>query len=182
VPDEDGPKVDWLREHVGELARAGERVVIFCTYKEMVRLLAERFAQDGISAVVYTGDENESARSAAVAAFTDPHSPVRALLATDAAAEGLNLGTQCSRLINVDLPDTASRLEQRANRIHRVDVQSARYEVTHLVLDKSIETGVLAMLARKAATAAAVLGDRPTAVTGLLGAQAWRSVIEGHAS
>ena len=45
--------------------------------------------------------------------------PVRVLLATDAAGEGIDLQTHCHRLVNFDIPFNPSRLEQRIGRIDR---------------------------------------------------------------
>jgi hypothetical protein len=45
--------------------------------------------------------------------------PVRVLLATDAAGEGIDLQDHCHRLINLDVPFNPSRLEQRIGRIDR---------------------------------------------------------------
>ncbi len=46
-------------------------------------------------------------------------SPVRILLATDAAAEGINLQNHCYRLIHYEIPWNPNRLEQRNGRIDR---------------------------------------------------------------
>src|SRR6202034_1749350 len=55
------------------------------------------------------------------AAFqTSPEiSPVRILLATDAASEGLDLQNFCSRLIHYEIPWNPNRMEQRNGRIDR---------------------------------------------------------------
>jgi hypothetical protein len=55
------------------------------------------------------------------AAFNaDPaREPLRILICTDAAREGINLQTHCSDLIHFDLPWNPSRLEQRNGRIDR---------------------------------------------------------------
>ena len=50
--------------------------------------------------------------------FTD--GTVRVLLATDAASEGLNLHERCRLVINLELPWTPLRLEQRAGRVDRI--------------------------------------------------------------
>ncbi|MDW8217293.1 MAG: helicase-related protein [Acidobacteriota bacterium] len=46
-------------------------------------------------------------------------SPVRILLATDAASEGLDLQNFCSRLIHHEIPWNPNRLEQRNGRVDR---------------------------------------------------------------
>ena len=51
--------------------------------------------------------------------------PVRVLVATDAAGEGIDLQTHCHRLVNFDVPFNPSRLEQRIGRIDRYGQQRA---------------------------------------------------------
>ena len=45
--------------------------------------------------------------------------PVRILLATDAASEGINLQPHCHRLLHWEIPWNPNRLEQRNGRIDR---------------------------------------------------------------
>ena len=45
--------------------------------------------------------------------------PVRVLVATDSAGEGIDLQDYCHRLVNFDIPFNPSRLEQRIGRIDR---------------------------------------------------------------
>ncbi len=170
VPRSDGPKVEQLRAFVAELRAAGERVVIFSAFKTMVDLLAERFEEDGVPLVTYTGDTSRAARDDATRRFTDPGEDVTAFLCTDAAAEGLNLGRTCSTLVNADLPYTATRLEQRSNRIHRVDGTGDRYLVINLTLRGTIEEGIWQRVSHKASLMDQVFdetgaGDRTAGVT-----------------
>ena len=55
------------------------------------------------------------------AKFTAPpdKQPVRVLVATDSAGEGIDLQDHCHRLVNFDIPFNPSRLEQRIGRIDR---------------------------------------------------------------
>ena len=46
-------------------------------------------------------------------------SPVRILLATDAASEGIDLQLHCHRLVHYEIPFNPSRMEQRNGRIDR---------------------------------------------------------------
>ena len=63
--------------------------------------------------------------------------PVRVLLATDAAGEGIDLQTHCHRLVNFDIPFNPSRLEQRIGRIDRYG-QTETPEVFHFVPDGQV--------------------------------------------
>ena len=64
--------------------------------------------------------------------------PVRVLVATDSAGEGIDLQAHCHRLVNFDVPFNPSRLEQRIGRIDRYG-QAYTPEVYHFapVLDSS---------------------------------------------
>ncbi len=54
-----------------------------------------------------------------IADFGQKSSPLRILLASDMASEGLNLHFQCHRLIHFDLPWSLLRFQQRNGRIDR---------------------------------------------------------------
>ena len=164
VPDEDGPKMEWLRERAGEWQLAGERAVVFTFSKRMADLICERFAEDGIRHVSYTGSTSDRDREAAVAAFTsdgteDDPGPT-CFVATDAAAEGLNLGRHCSLLVNVDVPWQPAVLEQRSNRIHRVDGTHSSYLVVNLTVAGTMEEGLVRMISRKVDLADTLLGEQ----------------------
>ena len=70
---------------------------------------------------VFTGATGQDRREEVKRAFNaDPaKEPLRILICTDAAREGINLQTYCSDLIHFDLPWNPSRLEQRNGRIDR---------------------------------------------------------------
>lgn len=159
VPEEDGPKMDELRVLAAEYQAVGDRVVIFSSFKRMVELITERFSEDQIRYVVITGDTSRKDRDEAVRRFTDPNDDVTALVATDAAAEGLNLGKTCSTLVNVDIPWTAGRLEQRANRIHRLDGTHSSYRVVNMTVRGTVEDGILKRVERKEDLAQAIYGE-----------------------
>lgn len=60
-------------------------------------------------------------------------SPVRILLATDAASEGLDLQNFCSRLIHYEIPWNPNRMEQRNGRIDRHGQKAKEVRVYHFV-------------------------------------------------
>jgi superfamily II DNA or RNA helicase len=114
-----------------------ERVVVFTEYAHTVdwlaRVLNQRGYTGGRLAVIQgatPADEREYIRSQFTA---DPtKEPVRVLLATDAAGEGIDLQTYCHRLVNFDIPFNPSRLEQRIGRIDRYG-QAEEPQVFHFV-------------------------------------------------
>lgn len=165
IPDVDGPKLDELRLLAAELQAAGERLVVFTSFRSMAHLIAERLKEDGIRYVLFTGETSGSERDKAVTAFTTAGNETEpgptVFLATDAASEGLNLGRCCSTLVNFDLSFKPSTLIQRANRIHRVDGDtSKRYMVINLTLARTIEEGILKLVGAKADLSDAILGER----------------------
>lgn len=163
IPDEDGPKLDELRILCAELQANNQRVVVFTSSRRMTDLIAERFDTDGIRYVTFTGVTSPDDRDAAVAAFnapgTDDDPGPTVFLATDAGGEGLNLGGQCSLLVNLDIPWTPGRLAQRSARIHRLDGTAERYQVYNFTLRSTIEEGILKLVEHKADLADAIFGE-----------------------
>jgi hypothetical protein len=121
--------VDWINAHM----LAGRtwnrrRLILFTEYEDTRRWLERRLrealdetdrADERIG--VFTGATTSDSREAVKRAFnTDPdREPLRILICTDAAREGINLQSHCADLIHVDLPWNPSRLEQRNGRIDR---------------------------------------------------------------
>ena len=90
----------------------------------------------------------------------DPASdPLRILLATDAAREGLNFQAHCTDLFHFDLPWNPGRIEQRNGRIDR-KLQPAAMVVCHyFVLPQRTEDRVLDVLVKKTETIKRELGS-----------------------
>jgi superfamily II DNA or RNA helicase len=114
-----------------------ERVVVFTEYRDTQRWLADLLQQaglgDGHLIQLHGGmsvDDREQLREA-FQASPDEH-PVRILLATDAASEGIDLQRHCHRLVNYDIPFNPNKLEQRIGRIDRYG-QHEVAEIRHFV-------------------------------------------------
>jgi superfamily II DNA or RNA helicase len=122
---------------------SNEGVVVFTEYAHTVEWLARVLAQRGYAErlAVIEGSTPTEEREDIRARFTaDPTTePVRVLLATDAAGEGIDLQTHCHRLVNFDIPFNPSRLEQRIGRIDRWG-QTHEPEVFHFVPDEKSST------------------------------------------
>lgn len=128
VPSEDGrfralgELIDRLLINQGGSFRDDERLIVFTEYKTTLdylgRRLAERYPQPDRLLLLYGGlDDRE--RDGIKGAFNDAAAPVRILLATDAAAEGLNLQATARYLLHYDLPWNPARIEQRNGRLDR---------------------------------------------------------------
>ena len=106
----------------------GHRILIFTEYDDTltyIRRQLEAHLQSSIESVqrlaIYKGSTSLEERQEIKEAFNaDPAvNPVRILLATDAAREGLNLQKYCFNLFHYDIPWNPARLEQRNGRIDR---------------------------------------------------------------
>lgn len=126
-------RVRWLTDWIKANLLSGQnwnrrRLIIFTEYEDTRRWLERRLreavsdtdhADDRIG--VFTGATGSDRREEVKRAFNaDPDvEPLRILICTDAAREGINLQSYCSDLIHFDLPWNPSRLEQRNGRIDR---------------------------------------------------------------
>lgn len=102
--------------------RDDERLIVFTEYKTTLdylgRRLAERYPEPDRLLMLF-GGLDDKARDGIKGAFNDPSAAVRILLATDAAAEGLNLQATARYLLHYDLPWNPARIEQRNGRLDR---------------------------------------------------------------
>ena len=85
--------------------------------------------------------------------------PLRILLATDAAREGLNFQAHCTDLFHFDLPWNPGRIEQRNGRIDRKLQPAPRVRCHYFVLPQRAEDHVLEVLVRKTETIKRELGS-----------------------
>lgn len=91
---------------------------------------------------------------------TDPaHDPLRILLATDAAREGLNFQAHCTDLFHFDLPWNPGRIEQRNGRIDRKLQPAKEVRCHYFVLPQRVEDHVLEVLVKKTETIRRELGS-----------------------
>lgn len=94
-------------------------------------------------------------------AFNTPpeQHPVRILICTDAAREGLNLQAHCHDLIHFDVPWNPARMEQRNGRIDRKLQPSPVVYCRYFFYTQRPEDKVLRVLARKTRTIKSELGS-----------------------
>jgi superfamily II DNA or RNA helicase len=128
-----------------------ERLIVFTEYKTTLDYLARRlraeFKDDGRAIrVLFGGDDCD--REAIKDAFNDPDDPVRVLVATDAASEGMNLQETARLLLHFDVPWNPARLEQRNGRLDRHG-QARDVTVFHFVSDDDADLKFLAHVVGK---------------------------------
>ncbi len=91
---------------------------------------------------------------------TDPvKDPLRILLATDAAREGLNFQAHCTDLFHFDLPWNPGRIEQRNGRIDRKLQPAPEVRCHYFILPQRAEDHVLDVLVKKTETIRKELGS-----------------------
>ncbi len=101
-----------------------ERVIVFSEYRDTQRYVRERLAARGVPAervAAMHGGMDEDDREHIKAAFqaAPDLDPVRILVATDSASEGIDLQNHCHRLVHYEIPWNPNRLEQRNGRVDR---------------------------------------------------------------
>jgi len=157
----------WLRENLcpGVGARSARnaawterRVILFTEYADTKRYYLDLIRQaidhtdDAEQRVMqFHGGMGDEARAEVQRAFNTPPEkhPVRILLATDAAREGVNLQGYCADLFHLDIPWNPGRLEQRNGRIDRT-LQPAKIVRCHyFIYPDRPEDRVLSALVRK---------------------------------
>jgi SNF2 family DNA or RNA helicase len=118
--------LNWLKQNIKVDGKwTNERVVIFTEYRATLNwlqhiLAIEGFTEEGRLMTLYGGMESKKREPIKAAFQTAPEkSPVRILLATDAASEGIDLQNYCHQIIHVEIPWNPNRLEQRNGRIDR---------------------------------------------------------------
>ncbi len=130
----------WIDQHIRPNGQwSEERVIIFTEYRTTQKWLADLLLSRGLGQgdrlMTLYGGMNSDDREKVKAAFqTNPKvSPVRILLATDAASEGLDLQNYCSKLIHYEIPWNPNRMEQRNGRIDRHGQRADKVLIYHFV-------------------------------------------------
>ncbi|WP_088892358.1 DISARM system SNF2-like helicase DrmD [Leptolyngbya ohadii] len=154
----------WIRDHqCPDLETPGapwnnRRVIIFTEYTDTKRYLQQQLQsiiagsdQEYQRIAVFHGGMGDDRREEIKLAFnSDPAKhPLRILICTDAAREGVNLQNHCADLFHFDLPFNPSRLEQRNGRIDRKLQRSPIVRCHYFVLPQRVEDRVLDVLVRK---------------------------------
>jgi SNF2 family DNA or RNA helicase len=166
--------IEWLRQHMcPNLGTPGAawndtRVLIFTEYDDTKRYLKQQLdaaiagserAEQRIE--VFHGPTPLARREEIKQAFNavPRKHPVRILIATDAAREGLNLQAHCWNLFHFDVPWNPSRLEQRNGRIDRKLQPHPEVFCHYFVYQQRPEDRILHVLVRKTETIKKELGS-----------------------
>ena len=158
--------------------RDDERLVVFTEYKTTLDYLARRLRarfHENERILTLFGGMDEIERDVVKQSFNDPSTHVRILLATDAAAEGLNLQQTARYLLHFDCPWNPSKLEQRNGRIDRHG-QARDVTIHHFVSDEDQDLRFLDHVLRKADEIREDLGS----VNELFDEAAHRRLVDGE--
>lgn len=144
------------------------RIVIFTEYADTKRYLEQQlraaaaYTDRGSTRIAtFHGGMDEKSREEVKLAFNaDPEKhPLRILIATDAAREGVNLQNHCADLFHFDIPWNPSRMEQRNGRIDRKLQRAPVVHCYYFVYSQRPEDRVLQVLVNKTETIQQELGS-----------------------
>ena len=174
--------IDWIRENMcPDLPQWGKRVpgapprwndrrvLIFTENRQGTKRFLRRALEAAIEGTdraderieVIDGLVGGPRRKEIQQRFNKPpeQDPLRILLATDAAREGLNFQAHCTDLFHFDLPWNPGRIEQRNGRIDRKLQPAPEVRCRYFKLPQRHEDRVLEVLVGKTATIRAELGS-----------------------
>lgn len=155
--------LDWIERHL----RTGgswnnERLLVFTEYLDTLEylrsLLEERGWSDRVE--VMSGGMSMEDRQRVNERFQNSpdQEPVRILLGTDAASEGLNLQKYCRYLVHYEIPWNPNRMEQRNGRIDRHGQPARRVWCYHFLYDQEEDRRFLEVIVEKVRTQREDLG------------------------
>lgn len=168
----------WMRQHLcpaigarGSAASrewSNRRVILFTEWADTKRYLLDLLgeaiadtdrAEDRIAG--FSGGMGDDTRADIQRRFnaSPEDEPLRILVATDAAREGINLQAHCADLFHMDLPWNPGRLEQRNGRIDRTLQPEPEVRCHYFVYPARTEDRVLETLVRKIDTVQRELGS-----------------------
>lgn len=147
----------YIETHLRPRGRWGdERIVVFTEYRDTLDYLLGLIAQRGWTEATLTllGGTPLAKREEIKAAFLAPpdEHPVRILLATDAASEGLDLQYHCRHLVHYEIPWNPNRMEQRNGRIDRHGQPAAEVFCRHFAYTNNEDQRFLDVIVEKVET------------------------------
>ncbi len=131
--------IEWLETHLRPNGTWNDtRVILFTEYRSTQDWMQQILASHGFGGerlMILYGGMDPKKRELVKAAFqADPRiSPVRILLATDAASEGIDLQNHCNLLIHLEIPYNPNVMEQRNGRIDRHGQKACEVVIWHPV-------------------------------------------------
>lgn len=151
-------KIERAIDLAEEIVSSGEKVVIFSTFKETVKILAKELQHIGL--VVATGDNTDYEIECAKEQFqTNPE--VKIFLGThQKCGTGITL-TAASYMIFIDTPWTSAEFVQACDRIYRIGTTDSVF-IYNLVANGTVDERVLELVNDKEALADYIIDDKIT--------------------
>ncbi len=149
--------ISWIRKHMFEKDKwNNERLIIFTEYKDTLDYLKKLLEKIDHNERILTliGGMLKKDRQQIKTAFqaSPEENPVRILLATDAASEGLNLQNHCRYLIHYEIPWNPNKMEQRNGRIDRHGQKSPEVFCHHFFYTNHVDSDYLQQIINKMKT------------------------------
>ena len=124
----------------GWTAKTDDRVVIFTERIETMKYLAAQLRKDlnlkNEAIQEISGGMSDAEQQAIVENFGREESPIRVLVASDVASEGLNLHYLSHRLIHFDIPWSLMVFQQRNGRVDRYG-QKQRPDIRYMLIESA---------------------------------------------
>ncbi|MBP5440167.1 MAG: DEAD/DEAH box helicase family protein [Fibrobacter sp.] len=154
--------------------KKSDKVLLFSRYTDTVEALISEFKDSvdfrnfpfgvytGQKSVIFQG-ENETSCSKDYLKYSLQKGDVKIIFCSDAASEGINL--QSARvLINVDVPWTPARLEQRIGRVARLGQIAKEVDIHNVWYPSSIEARMYHRIQRRLEESNIAIGEFPDVV------------------
>lgn len=185
--------IDWIQRNQCEAVALGgvkrgtgnarkrwndTRLIIFTEYADTKRWLRHQLEsaiagteRAELRIMEFHGGMSDIQREEVQRAFNGPPEtyPVRILVCTDAAREGVNLQGHCANLFHFDIPWNPGRIEQRNGRIDRTLQQARDVYCHYFVYPQRVEDRVLEVLVKKVDRIQRELGSLGTVIAQKLG-------------
>ncbi len=162
------PQLGQTRNNLTRPSWTDLRVIIFTEFDDTKRYIERQLraaiaddAESDARMAIFHGPTPPEQRQRIKQAFNgDPRdNPLRIIIATDAAREGLNLQAHCWNLFHFDVPWNPARMEQRNGRIDRKLQPRPEVFCHYFFYHQRPEDRILQALTRKAATIREELGS-----------------------
>ena len=156
-----------LDKNYGWTADKSDRIVIFTERIETMHYLVKHLKADlklkENAVQELSGGMTDSDQQKIVEDFGRQESPIRILIASDVASEGINLHYLCHRLIHFDIPWSLMVFQQRNGRIDRYG-QAERPDIRYLMINSANtkikgDTRIMEILINKEEQANKNIGD-----------------------
>ena len=170
LKSEGDKKIDESIKLALEKLKVGDSVLLFSRYTDTVNALLETFNDTNYDYAVYTGNHSSIIKNGIETECNKEqikkslfNKEIRIVFCSDAASEGINL--QAARvLINVDVPWTPARLEQRIGRIARLGQVASEVDIYNVWYPHSVEAKMYQRIQKRLRNTNIAIGEFPDVV------------------